>query len=145
MSGNFSQREYYEMRARALANLAPAINVRSVAPRAPKRLWNKTEEAFSRILDTRLHVGEIRDWWFEALTFKLGRDCRYTPDFAVIHADGSLHLYEVKGKFCRDDARAKFRAAATMFPYFGWWWAQRKFGAWDIQQEPQALRSGGPS
>lgn len=146
MSANITEQEYEEMLARARANrtfqppATPTLIVRPIKHGTPRRHWNKTEEAFSRLLDIRLRAGEIREWWFEALTFKLGRDCRYTPDFAAIHADGSLHLHEVKGSFCRDDAKAKFRAAATMFPFFGWWWAQLKKGEWSIEQEPGTLR-----
>lgn len=157
MSANFTQAEYEEMLQRARANAEmrdvvathvdparPSINSRRVEPRTPKRQWNKTEEAFSHILDARLRVGEIKDWWFEGLTFKIARDCRYTPDFDVIHADGSVHLYETKGGHVRDDAQVKFRAAAALFPYFGWWWCVYKKGKWSIEQEPQSLRPGVP-
>lgn len=161
-----TQQEYEEMRAWAFRNraeaameyerhhfgatrttAAPHISVRSgLRPGAPKkqRQWNKTEEAFSRILDARLRANEIRQWWFESMTFKLGRDCRYTPDFNVIHADGSLHLYEIKGAYVRDDARVKFRVAATVYPCFGWWWGQWKDGRWTIEPEQVSLHSVQP-
>ena len=46
-------------------------------------VMNKTEEAYAKTLQVRKLAGEIVDWQFEAQTFKLAADCRYTPDFAV--------------------------------------------------------------
>lgn len=146
MSTNVTQQEYDEMlqraRANAMANAAPAISQRHVEPRTPKRQWNKTEEAYSQLLEARRRVGQILDWKYEAITLKLADDCRYTPDFAVWLPDGSLHFHEVKGAHVRDDARAKYKAATALFPYFGWWWAQFKKGIWSIDQEPQTLWPG---
>jgi hypothetical protein len=56
---------------------------------------------------------------FEELTFRLGGDCRYTPDFWVMEGDGVLALVECKG-FWRDDAKAKLRVAAERYPNFRW-------------------------
>ena len=151
---SFTQQEYKEMRDRALANAAATVVVPYGQPSphptydaafraaVPKRQWNKTEEAFSRILDARVRAGEIIDWRFEGITFKLGRDCRYTPDFAVFDSAGRLHLYEVKGGHVRDDAQAKFRMAAAAYPCLSWWWAQYKKGRWTVEQEPAVLRPG---
>lgn len=148
MSANFTQAEYEEMWTRALENATfqppsptPAYDP-LFAKAVVRRQWNKTEEAYSDLLEGRRRVGQILDWKYEAIILKLARDCRYTPDFDVWLPDGSLHFHEVKGPHVRDDARVKFRTAATLFPYHGWWWAQFKRGIWSIEQEPQALRPG---
>lgn len=77
---------------------------------------NKTEAAYESALKTMLVVGDIVWYKFEGLTFKLADNTRYTPDFAVMMADGQIALHEVKG-FWRDDARVKIKVASEMFPF----------------------------
>lgn len=77
---------------------------------------NKTEARYAAILEARKIAGEIREWHFEAVTLRLGDDCRYTPDFLVVLADGTLEFHETKG-FWRDDAKVKVRVAASLFPF----------------------------
>ena len=64
---------------------------------------------------------------FEELTFRLGDDCRYTPDFWSLDDDDVLALDETKG-FWRDDAKVKIRVAAEKYPQFRWraWRKQTK-------------------
>jgi len=74
---------------------------------------NKTERAFydlQRVNADNLFLG------VQCLTFKLGDDCRYTPDFIVIRKTGAI-AYEVKG-FMRDDALVKLKTAARSYPFF---------------------------
>lgn len=77
---------------------------------------NGTEAAYARLLDTRVLTGELQCYWFEAFTFKLAKDCRYTPDFIVMLPDGLLECHETKG-FWQDDAKVKIRCASHMFPF----------------------------
>ena len=77
---------------------------------------NSTEEAYHQHLAQRQHAGEIVWFKFEAMTFKLADDTRYTPDFAVMLADGQMEIHEVKG-FWTDDARVKIKVAAELFPF----------------------------
>jgi hypothetical protein len=91
---------------------------------------NKTELAYEAHLNLRKIKGEIAWFAFEGMTFKLGPDVRYTPDFPVLLTDGTLECHEVKGTEKRvrksgeiakaprfeDDARAKFQIAAALFP-----------------------------
>lgn len=95
-----------------------------------KGTMNKTEAAYAAILEDYKKAGDIRDYYFEAYTLKLGKDCRYTPDFAVILNDGELEFHEVKG-FWRDDAKAKLRIAARMFPH-RFRCVQKSKSGWDI-------------
>jgi hypothetical protein len=85
-------------------------------PRRVAGQMNRTEAAYSELLEARRLAGEIRAWWFEAVTLKLAHDCRYTPDFLVQLADGALECHECKG-FWRDDARVKIKVAADKFPF----------------------------
>lgn len=67
----------------------------------------------------------------EPWTFKLGDRIRYTPDFMTIREDGIMELHEVKGRYKRKGkedlgrgsegaSKAKFKVAATMYPWFIW-------------------------
>ena len=92
---------------------------------------NKTETAYEAHLNLRKITGEVAWFQFEGITFKLGPDCRYTPDFPVMLTDGTIEIHEVKGKEKRvkqsgevyaaprfeDDAKAKIAVAASMFPF----------------------------
>ena len=77
---------------------------------------NKTEAAYARLLETRKSAGEIAWYKFEGLKFRLADNTFYTPDFAVMLSDGQIELHEVKG-FWTDDARAKTKIAADMYPF----------------------------
>ena len=93
---------------------------------------NRTEARYAGELDLRQKVGEIAWYAFEGVTLKLGFDCRYTPDFAVMLANGELEMHEVKG-FFRDDALVKIRTAATIFP-FRFMLARLEKGAFNVQE-----------
>lgn len=92
---------------------------------------NKTEEAYSHILEAKKRNGEIRDYAYESLTLKLAKDTRLTVDFMVISKDDELELHEVKGGFVREDAWMKLKIAASLFP-FRFRLAQYKAKSWTI-------------
>jgi len=77
---------------------------------------NGTERKMADFLDAKKQAGEVLAYWFEQYTFKLAKDTRYTPDFAVMLANYELQFWEVKG-FWRDDAKVKIKTAAAMFPH----------------------------
>ncbi|TQK10227.1 DUF1064 domain-containing protein [Herbaspirillum sp. SJZ107] len=77
---------------------------------------NKTEAAYAATLAQRQHAGEVAWFKFEGLKFRLADNTFYTPDFAVMLADGALEAHEVKGHW-QDDARAKIKIAADMYPW----------------------------
>jgi hypothetical protein len=99
---------------------------------------NKTEAAFAYQLEAKKRDGLIHDWFYESLTFKLGHDCRLTPDFLVIHMDGMIELFEVKGRkgstyYAREDAKVKLRVVAKAFPFkFTVTWPGAA-GGWDSE------------
>lgn len=86
-------------------------------PRHVAGVMNRTEREFADQLDLRRAAGEVVCYWFEAWTFKLANDTRYTPDFAVLLASGEIEIVEVKGPLVRDDARVKLRTAADRYPF----------------------------
>lgn len=77
---------------------------------------NKTEAAYAQTLQIRKYAGEIAWYRFEGIKFRLADNTFYTPDFAVMLADGAMECHEVKG-FWQDDARAKIKIAADQYPF----------------------------
>jgi len=77
---------------------------------------NKTEAAYAQTLEMRRRAGEIEWFKFEGLKFRLADNTFYTPDFAVMLSSGEMEAHEVKG-FWQDDARAKIKIAADMYPF----------------------------
>ena len=77
---------------------------------------NKTESAYSQYLETLRHAGEIVWFKFEGVKLRLADNTFYTPDFVVMGANGLIEMHEVKG-FWMDDARAKIKIAADMYPF----------------------------
>lgn len=97
---------------------------------------NQTEARYElERLKVRQQPGDVLEWWFEGMTFKLGADLRYTPDFMVLLADGTIELHEVKAgnkegrPLVEEDARAKIIAAAEKFPFvFRMCWWNKDYG-----------------
>ncbi len=91
------------------------------------------------ILAIRKAAGEIADWWYESVTLKLAPDTRYTPDFMVQLADGTLEFHECKG-FMEDHAAVKLKVAATLFPHkfvLVRRLTKKQGGGWDIKEVGQ--------
>ncbi|MEN6664389.1 MAG: DUF1064 domain-containing protein [Phycisphaerae bacterium] len=94
---------------------APALSVSTGTLREPD--MNKTEAEYAQMLEARRVSGEILWWAYEAMTLKLADNTRYTPDFLLMLADGSLEVHETKGGFIREDGWLKLKVAAGMFPF----------------------------
>ena len=77
---------------------------------------NKTEAAYDAHLAALQHAGQIQWRKFEGLKLRLADNTFYTPDFAVMAADGVMECHEVKGLW-QDDARAKIKVAADLYPF----------------------------
>lgn len=93
---------------------------------------NRTEAAYDLVLAARMRAGEVVWYEYEGITLKLAPDCRYTPDFAVMLADGTIEMHECKG-FMREDALVKLKVAAENFP-FPILLVKRKGAGWDIKR-----------
>ena len=77
---------------------------------------NKTETAYAERLEALKHAGLVLWYRFEGIKLRLADNTFYTPDFAVLCADGIMECHEVKG-FWSDDARVKIKVAADMYPF----------------------------
>lgn len=77
---------------------------------------NKTEAAYDAHLAVLERAGEIKWRRFEGVKLRLADSTFYTPDFAVMSADGVIEMHEVKG-FWTDDARVKIKVAADQYPF----------------------------
>lgn len=77
---------------------------------------NNTEAEYEAVLDGLRHHGEIAWYKFEGLKLRLADNTFYTPDFAVMLANGQMQCHEVKGHWM-DDARAKIKVAASLYPF----------------------------
>ncbi|WP_201829625.1 DUF1064 domain-containing protein [Microvirga zambiensis] len=77
---------------------------------------NKTEAAYASHLEMRRIASEIAWYKFEGLKLRLADNTFLTVDFAVMLADGTLEMHEVKG-FWTDDARVKTKVAADLYPF----------------------------
>lgn len=77
---------------------------------------NKTEAEYERLLKVKQQAGDILWYSFEGIKLRLADSTFYSPDFAVMRADGLMEIHEVKG-FWRDDARVKIKVAADLFPF----------------------------
>ena len=77
---------------------------------------NKSEAAYESVLQARQVAGEVVWYRFEGIKLRLADNTFYTPDFAVMLADGQIELHEVKG-FWADDARVKIKVAADQYPF----------------------------
>lgn len=77
---------------------------------------NKTEAEYASILEARRVAGEVVWYRFEGVKLRLADNTFYTPDFAVMLSSGQMQCHEVKG-FWQDDARAKIKIAADLYPF----------------------------
>lgn len=83
---------------------------------------NATEAKYAELLHARQLAGEVIKWEFEGITFKLAHDVRYTPDFSVWLADGSMEFIDTKGSTHRaavdPKSLVKAKVAAEKFCQF---------------------------
>lgn len=84
--------------------------------RLPVGQMNKTEAAYSKVLEARQQAGEVAWFKFEATKLRLADNTFYSPDFTVMLASGELQQHEVKG-FMHDDANVKIKVAASLYPF----------------------------
>jgi len=101
-------------------------NVNRAKARRPKSVgMNRTEQAYGRVLASKVEDGSIRRFLFEAWRLKLASNCYYLPDFLVFGTDDSVQIHEVKGTrgYLLDPVgRVKLKVAANLYPelvFFG--------------------------
>ncbi len=84
---------------------------------APRKRHEQDRGGIRRDAGRAQGTREIAWWKYEAITFKLADDTRYTPDFAVMLPNGEFEIHETKGGFIREDGWQKLKIAAGMFPF----------------------------
>jgi hypothetical protein len=97
---------------------------------------NKTEALYEAQLANRKHLGTVAWYKFEGVKLRLADNTFYTPDFAVMLPCGQMEMHEVKG-FWKDDARAKIKIAADLYPFRFLAFMPRKKkdgGGWDVEE-----------
>ncbi|NTU49588.1 MAG: DUF1064 domain-containing protein [Desulfobulbaceae bacterium] len=77
---------------------------------------NATETWYAGRLKTAEMLGAVLWWKFEGLKLRLADNTFYTPDFVAMAKDGVIECIEIKG-FWMDDARAKIKIAASIYPF----------------------------
>lgn len=115
----------------------PGINKSYALGRLPAGQMNKLEASYAALLEARKAAGEIIWFSFEMVTLKLAADTRYTPDFALLLANGELEFHETKGGWVSDDGLVKWKVAAQLFPArFLWVTAipKKEGGGWKIKE-----------
>jgi len=80
---------------------------------------NKTESAYETFLEARRRVGDVLWFKFEGVKLRLADNTFYTPDYAVMLANGQMEMHEVKGAraIFADDAKVKVKVAAETYPF----------------------------
>lgn len=77
---------------------------------------NALEYEYGLYLDALKSRGEVSWWAYEVITLKLADGATYTPDFAVVMADGELQFHETKGHW-REAAKVRIKVAAGQTPF----------------------------
>lgn len=99
---------------------------------------NKTEQAYESHLETLKYIGKVLWFKFEGIKLRLADNTFYTPDFAVMAADGVIECHEVKGAraIFQDDAKVKVKVASEMYPFrflVVYPVSRAKGGGWDME------------
>lgn len=93
---------------------------------------NRTEEAYAAELELQKRAGMILWWKFEGIKLRLADNTFLTVDFAVMVADGTLEMREVKGYF-EEDAKVKLKVAASLYP-FRFRVIRKIKGRWEVEE-----------
>lgn len=107
-----------DFRAAVSGKAAPMARMQAKG-RLPDGAMNATETRYAAHLGARMAAGEVAWFKFEPFALKLAPKTTLTPDFAVMLADGTLEVHDVKGAkaIYTDDAKVKMKVAAQMFPF----------------------------
>lgn len=98
---------------------------------------NKLETRYSEQLEMLKRSGNIIDWRFNSIRFRLADGLWYKPDFFITKST-HFEVHEVKGSWKaknQRDAKTRLKACAERYQEFKWLVVQwdRKFG-WKYQE-----------
>lgn len=98
---------------------AAALKRMQAKGRLPRGTMNKTESRYATHLDQQRLAGAVLWWNFEGIKLMLAKNTSITIDFPVLPDTGVLEMRDVKARkeAITDDARAKMKVAAAMYPF----------------------------
>lgn len=102
--------------AQKVDSAAAAVKRTQALGRLKTGQMNSTEARYAAHLEQRKQAGEVAWFKFEGVKLRLADSTFLTPDFFVMLVSGELEAHEVKG-YWEDDARAKTKIAADMYPF----------------------------
>lgn len=86
--------------------------------RLPKGTMNKTEAAWSQVLEGKKQAGEVSWFKFHPMRIRLADNTFYEVDFLVMTNTGQLEIHEVKGGYTSDKGQLKIKLCAETMPIF---------------------------
>ncbi len=86
------------------------------------------ERRYADRLELLKAAGELLEWRFEPLKFRLAKRTWYTPDFLLVYSS-RFEIHETKG-WWEDDARVKWKTCAELYPWFHFVAVTEKKGEW---------------
>lgn len=102
-------------------------SVRVRGTRGRSKEPNKTEQAYIVHLKGRKMAGEIKDFWFESVKFRLADRTWFEIDFMVLTMAGEMEMHEVKARWkgkdgatsvhFEEDSKIKLKVAAEIYPF----------------------------
>jgi hypothetical protein len=106
---------------------------RKAKPKALGEEFDSPEELnFAMFLQLLRDNGEIDEWRYHPLKFRIAKNCTYEPDF-ITRKGKEFTVYEVKGSWKQKgarDSRTRLEVAAFMYQWFSWKAAICEKGVW---------------
>jgi len=91
---------------------------------------NGLESDYATHLELLRRAGEVSWFEFEAVTLKLAPRTTYTPDFAVVMANGETQYHDCKGGPIEPQAAVKLKLSAEKFTPYRFFVIRKRGGAW---------------
>lgn len=122
----------YQSRNKQLTEIGAVHGLKTNGPDSHK-VPNKTESEYGRLLELEF-VGCRAI--FEGMTLRMANGHKYTPDWMVIKADGTILLVEVKNAGYKHASYGRSRLAYNQckieYPMFSYRWAEKEKGSWSV-------------
>jgi hypothetical protein len=86
-------------------------------------------------LERQRLAGEIDEWRYHPLKFRIAKNCTYEPDF-LSRKGQQFIIDEVKGSWKQKggrDSRTRLEVAAFMYQWFSWRGVLREKGVWCLE------------
>lgn len=134
---NWTEEDIERLKQRKVAPKKTGTQRMQALGRMKTGQMNKTEARFAQLLELERHAGRVQWWKFEAIKLMLAKNTSITVDFAVLPDTGILTMIDVKGSkaMVTDDARAKMKIAAELYPFvFKLAYPRPKGEGWEIEE-----------